>query len=254
MELIRVTADNLAQEHICCAIAAGRDVSVQSKKEWLRRMFAQGLVFLKGNVRGKCFIEYLPAEAAWAPVHAPNYMFIDCLWVSGQYKGQGNSRLLLEECILDSKAKGKSGLCMVAASPKKPFLSDPRYLAHFGFRLADTAEPYFELWYLPFSSDIPAPQFSSQAKHPAAGEKGFVLYYTHQCPFTAKYVPLLVQKAEELDIPFQAVLLDSREKAQSAPSAVTSFALFYDGRFVTHEILSVKKFEALAVAMAGERP
>jgi hypothetical protein len=61
----------------------------------------------KGNVRGKCFIEYIPAEKAWAPIKAAGYMYIDCLWVSGQFKGQGNSNLLLDACIRDSKKRKK---------------------------------------------------------------------------------------------------------------------------------------------------
>ena len=254
MEWIQVTAENLDSEHICCAIAGSKDVSVQSKKAWLRSRFDDGLVFLKGNVRGKCFLEYLPAEAAWAPVDAPDYMFLDCLWVSGQYKGQGNSRLLLEACIRDSKAKGRVGLCVVAATPKKPYLSDPKHLTHLGFQRADTAEPYFELWYLPFSPEVPAPQFRSQVKQPQVSGSGFVLYYTHQCPFTAKYVPLLAQRAGELGIPLKTIHLDSREAAQNAPAAVTNFSLFYGGRFVTHEILSIKKFEALAAQLEGNTP
>lgn len=80
------------------------------KKNWLKDRFEEGLVFLKGNVRGKCFIEYIPAEYGWVPIEAPDYMYINCLWVSGQFKGQGYSNLLLGECIRDSKEKGKKGL------------------------------------------------------------------------------------------------------------------------------------------------
>lgn len=36
---------------------------------------------------------------------------------------------------------------------------------------------------------------------------------------------------------------NSREDAQNAPSPFTIFSLFYDGRFVSHEILSEKKFD-----------
>ena len=89
MELISVTKDNLEQEHICCAISNNKDCQVLSKKNWLNEQFEDGLVFLKGNVRGKCFIEYMPAEKAWAPDEADGYMYINCLWVSGQFKGQG---------------------------------------------------------------------------------------------------------------------------------------------------------------------
>ena len=110
MELVKLTQDNLASEHICCAISNNKDIQVMSKKKWLRDRLDEGLIFLKGDVRGKCFIEYIPAEYAWAPIEADGYMYIDCLWVSGQFKGHGHSNLLLDQCIKDSKAKEKRGL------------------------------------------------------------------------------------------------------------------------------------------------
>lgn len=67
MNIIDVTKENLQQEHICCAISNNKDCQVASKKQWLSERFEDGLVFKKGDVRGKCFIEYLPAEKAWAP-------------------------------------------------------------------------------------------------------------------------------------------------------------------------------------------
>ena len=91
MEYIRVTKENLEQEHICCAISNNKDVQVSSKKAWLAERFDEGLVFLKSVERGKCFIEYIPAENAWNPIVADNYMYIDCLWVSGSFKGHGYS-------------------------------------------------------------------------------------------------------------------------------------------------------------------
>ena len=68
MEYIKVTADNIEKEHICCAISNNNDVQVASKKEWLKSAFDDGLVFLKSVERGKCFIEYIPAEYAWNPI------------------------------------------------------------------------------------------------------------------------------------------------------------------------------------------
>ena len=65
MEYIRVTKENLEEEHICCAISNNKDVQVSSKKAWLADRFDEGLVFLKSVERGKCFIEYIPAEYAW---------------------------------------------------------------------------------------------------------------------------------------------------------------------------------------------
>jgi len=243
MELIRVTEDNLEQEHICCAIANNKDCQVMAKKAWLKEQLKDGLVFLKGNVRGKCFIEYMPAEAAWMPLEAEGYMYINCFWVSGQHKGHGYANQLLEECIRDSKEKGKKGLCIRSSAKKKPFLSEGEYLKYKGFKVADTAEPFFELLYLPFEEEIRnIPRFKDCVKNPQIKEEGYVLYYTHQCPFTAKYVPLLEQTAKEHNIPFKSIFIDSREVAQNMPVAATTYALFYNGKFVTNEILSEKKF------------
>ncbi len=94
----------------------------------MKERMRDGLVFKKLDVRGKVFIEYIPAEYAFAPVTAPNYMYINCFWVSGKYKGQGYANKLLDECIIDAKEKGKSGLTVLSSDKKKTFLSDPKYL------------------------------------------------------------------------------------------------------------------------------
>lgn len=251
MDYIQITEDNLEREHICCAISGNKDPQVMSKKEWLQERLKEGLVFLKGDIRGKCFIEYIPAEYAWVPILAGGYMHINCFWVSGSCKGHGYANDLLAQCIADAKGKGKAGLTVISSAKKKSFLSDPKYLAYKGFRKADEAEPYFELWYLPFTEQAEAPRFRAQVKHPECGGKGFVLYYTGGCPFTAKYVPLLEEWAKERDIPVTVVKIDSCEAAQKAPAAWTNYALFYNGEYITHEILSEKKFHALADSLCG---
>ncbi len=245
MELISVTKENIGQEHICCAIANDTDCQVAAKKAWLLERFPDGLVFLKGNVRGKCFIEYIPAEHAWAPIEADGYMYIDCLWVSGQYKGHGYANILLNACIEDCRAKGKSGLVIISAEKKKPFLSDPKFLQYKGFEVCDTAAPDYTLMYLAFDTAAEKSQFQSQVKTPHIAEQGFVVYYTHQCPFTAKYVPLLADAAKGKDVPFRAVRFETAEQARHAPAPCTSFSLFYQGELVTSEIVSVKKFEKM---------
>ena len=68
------------------------------------------------------------------------------------------------------------------------------------------------------------------------------MYYTSQCPFNAKYVPILEKTAKENDIPFRAIHIESREEAQSAPTPITNYALFRDGMYVTNEQMNDKKF------------
>lgn len=67
-------------------------------------------------------------------------MYIDCFWVSGPFKGHGYSNDLLNECIKDSKEKGKSGLCILSSAKRKPFLSEPKYLLYKGFKVADVSD------------------------------------------------------------------------------------------------------------------
>ena len=242
MEYIRVTKENLEREHICCAISNNKDAQVASKKAWLAERLDEGLVFLKSVERGKCFIEYIPAESAWNPIDAPGYMYIDCLWVSGALKGHGYSSDLLGACIQDSRDKGKVGLCILSAAKKKPFLADPKYLAHKGFSVCDEADNGVQLWYLPLDGDARPPRFRDCARHPRVEEGGFVLYYTSQCPFNAKYVPIVEQTAKARGVPFRAIRLTSREEAQDAPTPITTYALFRDGQYVTNEQMNEARF------------
>ena len=242
MEYIRVTKENIDKEHICCAISSNKDVQVISKKDWLRDRFDDGLVFLKSVERGKCFIEYIPAENAWNPIDAKDYMYIDCLWVAGSFKGHGYSSELLEYCINDSKEKGKKGLCILCANKKKPFLADPKFLKHKGFMPCDKADNGIELWYLPFDDVNDKPRFKECAKHVSINEKGYVLYYTSQCPFNAKYVPMLEDIAKEHNVPFKAIHITTKKQAQSVPTPITTYALFYDGKYLTNEQMNVNKF------------
>lgn len=249
MELIKLTHENIETEHICCAISNNKDIQVSSKKAWLCDRLDDGLVFLKCNVRGKCFIEYIPAENAWAPIHADDYMYIDCLWVSGKFKGQGYSNLLLHECINDSKEKGKKGLVILSSTKKMGFLSDPNYLKYKGFSKCDKKEPYFELWYLPFEKHAEKPTFTHNF---VVTEDGFTLYYTNQCPFTAKYVPIIEDMAKDRGVPFKTLHIVNKEDAQSSPCPFTAYALYYKGRFITREILSEKKFEKILSEVTAE--
>ena len=242
MEYIRATRENLEKEHICCAISNNKDVQVSSKKAWLEGRFDEGLVFLKSAERGKCFIEYIPAENAWVPIEAEGYTYIDCLWVSGSFKGHGYSSDLLSACEKESREKGKKGLCILAAARKRPFLADPKYLKYKGFSVCDEADNGIQLWYLPFEEGAQRPRFKECARHPHTEEKGYVLYYTSQCPFNGKYVPILEETARENGIPFKAIHLESREEARSAPTPVTTYALFRDGEYVTNEQMNDKKF------------
>jgi hypothetical protein len=54
--------------------------------------------------------------------------------------------------------------------------------------------------------------------------------------------------AKDRNAEFHSIHIQTRENAQNAPSPFTTFFLFYDGQFVTHEILSEKKFDKILVS------
>jgi len=243
MNYIRITEDNIDREHICCAMSNNQS---QQKKEWLKDRFKDGLVFYRSSERGKCFIEYMPAETAWNPIEADGYMHINCLWVSGSFKGHGYSNDLLKECIEDSRNKGKKGLCILSSAKKRGFLADPKYLKYKGFEIADESDNGIQLWYLPFKDGEEKPHFKECARHPQVEEDGFVIFYSDQCPFTYYWVPRLVQTAKEHEIPLKVIHISNMKDAQDVPSPVTNFSLFKDGKFISHEIQSEKKFLALS--------
>ena len=98
MEEKYITLDksNIDNEHICCAFSDKKcQEGYALKKEWLKREFDNGYVFRRLDARAKVFLEYVPAEKAWIPVDAPNYLMLNCFWVSGQYKEKGHGKALL---------------------------------------------------------------------------------------------------------------------------------------------------------------
>ena len=84
--------------------------------------------------------------------------------------------------------------------------------------------------------------FKECAKHPHIEESGYVLYFTSQCPFNGKYVPIVEQTAKVHNIPFKAVHISSIQEAQNAPTPITIYALFKDGKYITNEQMNDTKF------------
>ncbi|MCQ2420467.1 MAG: YoaP domain-containing protein [Clostridia bacterium] len=243
MEYIRITKENIDKEHICCAMSNQQS---NAKKEWLKARFEEGLVFYRSAERGKCFIEYIPAEKAWVPICAYGYMFINCLWIAGSMKGHGYANDLLDACIRDAKDQGRKGLCVLSSGKKKEFLSDSKYLSYKGFLTADEAANGITLMYLPFEAGADVPAFKACAKKAEIEEPGYVIYYTDQCPFTFYWVPRVAEAAKEHGIFIKTVHITDMQTAQNMPVPVTTYALFRDGKYVTHAIQSDKKFLKLA--------
>lgn len=242
MNLKTVDINNIEEEHICCAITEKKGENcVGSKKKWLKERFRDGLVFKKLDERGKVFIEYMPAEKCFAPITAPDFMYISCFWVSGKYKGHGYGKMLLEECIADAKHKGKKGLVALGSKKKMHFLTDPKFLKYKGFEICDRANPSFELLYLPFEDREALPKFNECVKNGTINKEGVVIYYSNGCPHTDKYVPIAKNVLIENNVPYEIIKIESVSDAQKSPTPCTIYSLFIGGEFVTNEVLTEKK-------------
>lgn len=100
--------------------------------------------------------------------------------------------------------------------------------------------------YLPIEENASVPCFKPCAKKAEIEEKGFVIYYTDQCPFTYYWVPRVVETAEKYGIEIKTIHIKDTQSAQNMPVPVTTYALFRDGKYITHGIQSDKKFLKLA--------
>jgi ribosomal protein S18 acetylase RimI-like enzyme len=253
-EYITLTPENIADQHICCGIADKKVAAgCQAKKDLMTSRFKQGYRFRKLAVRGKVFIEYVPAEYAWAPIIAPDHTFIHCFWVSGQYKGRGHATELLKHCINESK--GKKGIVAIVANKKKPFLSDKSfYIAH-GFEVCDTAPPYFELLVKPLKGGGTPPQFADSVRTGTIKSKfDLTFFHSNQCPFTEYWTDEMISVAAQYELSAEKIKIDSQRAAQNAPSPFTIFTAFLNGKFLTHEMMAEGKFgKALENALKTDK-
>ena len=101
---------------------------------------------------------------------------------------QGLAKKFLEACIEDCRKQKKHGITVISAKRKMPFVMDYKFLIKHGFISIMSLDKY-ELMYLSLDSQAVQPSFT--IKEMTCEEGGLVLYYSHQCPFTAKYAPMI---------------------------------------------------------------
>lgn len=252
MRMVEMTKSIIENEHICCALGAKQyEKAVNEKKQWLRDRMNEGLVFTRLDERAKVFIEYLPAEMAWVPIHAPNYMYINCLWVSGRYKNNGYAKQLLSDCKKDAMNRGMDGIVHIVGQKKYPYLSDKQFFEHMGFEAVDCADPYFQLVALKWNEQAVIPSFIKKI-NTLSDHVGISVYYTAQCPFAVGIIDDLRNIAERKNVSFKTYRITTKEEAQNSPTIWTTFGLFYNGVFITHEIISPNKFEKLLTNLLEE--
>ena len=237
MEIIKLTETNIEDEHICCAFSDKKcREGYLKKKAWLKTEFKNGYSFQKFDVRGKVFIEYVPIEHSWLPLSGRNFMVINCFWVAGRFKGQGNGKKLLQQCFKD--AKNMDGIVAVSSDKKRPFMTDPKFLKHHGFEIIDEAAPFFKLWGLKTNQKADFPKFMDTARSGECPDnKGITAYYSNTCPYTDFYTnQLLREYATGQNIPLTIHHIKSQADGHKMPIPWIINSIFYKGKLVTLEM------------------
>ena len=235
-EWVDLTPENLEHEHLCCIIRSKTaHPGVEAKRLWLARRLEEGHVFRKLNVRGCAFIEYAPLERAWVPITGENFLYIYCLWAAGPYKGKGYGRALMESCIAEARAGGRSGICLLGAQKQKAWLTDQRFASSFGFQTVDSAAGGYEL--LALSFDGTAPRFTDRARASRIERPELTVYYDLQCPYVGKSVETVRQFCEARDVPLTLERVDTLEQAKALPCVFNNWAVFYRGALQTVNLL-----------------
>lgn len=235
-EFVDLTPENLDTEHLCCIIRSKKPhPGVEAKRQWLSERLEEGHVFRKLHVKGCVFIEYAPLETAWVPIVGENFLYIYCLWAASPYKGKGYGRALMEACIKDAKAKGKSGICMLGAQKQKAWLTSQSFAKKFGFKAVDSTDSGYEL--LTLSFDGTAPQFTDRARASKIENPELTIYYDLQCPYVGQSVETVRQYCKANRVPLSLVPVDTLEQAKNLPCVFNNWAVFYKGTFQTVNLL-----------------
>lgn len=243
-DFVNLTTKNLANEHLCCIIRSKKPhPGVEAKRQWLFDRLEEGHVFRKLNEKATVFIEYAPLETAWVPIIGENYIYIYCLWVSGDCKGKGYGKSLMEYCLADAKEKGKAGVCMLGAKKQKAWLSDQSFAKKFGFEVVDTTDNGYEL--LALSFDGTTPKFAQNVKKQEIECKELTIYYDLQCPYISQNIEAIKQYCEMNDILVSFIQVDTLHKAKDLPCAFNNWAVFYKGKFETVNLLDVAGLERI---------
>lgn len=241
---INLTAENLADEHLCCIIRSKKPhPGVEAKRQWLAERLKEGHVFRKLDEKATVFIEYAPLETAWVPIVGDNFYYIYCLWVLGDRKGRGYGKALMDYCLADAKAHGKSGVCMLGAKKQKSWLSDQGFAKKYGFAAVDATDQDYELLALSFDGTVPS--FAPSAKAQAIESRDLTIYYDMQCPYVYQSVEFIKQYCGENHVPVSLIPVDTLQKAKELPCVFNNWAVFYQGVFKTVNLLDAAALKRL---------
>jgi len=244
IEIIDLTADNIAEYGVCGYKDAKKHSELRRKIEWFKKFQPKGLrikalVSKSGGYQG--MLEYIPGKYAHRPVNAEGYMFIHCIFVGfrNEFKGKGYATLMLDHCIDDARKNDMHGVAVVTR--KGSFMAKRDIFIKNGFESVDKTKPDFELLALKFDKNAPNPSFRKITAEKFS--KGLTILRSAQCPYSVKNFDAIMKTAKKLGIEANLIELESADSVQQAPCAFGTFCIIKDGKVLSHHPISNTRFE-----------
>ena len=236
-----ITPTNAYEESLFCIKDTKRQ-GFHDKYNWFSKRYKEGLrlkILKDADDKQLGFIEYIPADKAWRPVHAPGFMFIHCLMISGKAdRNRGYGSSLLEACETDANARGMKGVCVMAS--KGPWIAGSGLFAKNGYVDVDE-RGRFVLLSKKWRETTDDPQLldwtTKQKKY-----QGWHLLYADQCPWHEKSVFDVANAALDLGIDLQVKKISTARAARNGPSGYGVFALLHDGKLLEDHYISATRF------------
>ena len=229
----------------CCGIKDPSHPGRNEKRCWLQANAQSGvkaktLVTEAGEPAG--YIEYAPGESAWRGIDAPGYLVIHCIWTYPGHRQEGCGRLMVDACLGDARAMGRSGVAVVVR--KGPWMADRRLFTRLGFESSCTAPPDFELLVRRLDPRAALPGFRRNWEQKALEYgHGLTILRSQQCPHIAKFVADIAGAARnEYRLDTRIVDLETALDAQSAPTPFGVFALILNGKLLADHPISRTRF------------
>lgn len=240
LQIVEVTPKNVVKETLFCV----RDITntgFESKRKWFVKRYEEGLrmkILKNGNGKMIGFIEFVPAEYAWRPIDADNFMFIHCIVVySKNDRNKAYGSMLIREVEKEAKAINKHGLCVMTS--KGTWIANKSIFEKNGFGQVDK-RGRFELLSKKWapSADPRLLNWTLQQKK----YQGWHLLYADQCPWHEKSVEALLNTAMDFNVDLKVQKIETAQEAKNAPSGYGVFNLLHNRRLLEDHYLSATRF------------
>jgi GNAT superfamily N-acetyltransferase len=242
-EVVDTNADNIGGCGFC-GYKSGKNEGHRRKSDWLKKRYAEGLMFkvLRSREFGDIgMIEYAPGNHAWRPVEAEGYLVIHCLMVNGKHKGKGLGALLLDSCLRDAKKSKCRGVAVVTSSGS--FMAGSDLFIKAGFVSVESIPPY-ELLVKKFKKAAPDPRFIVERERVLKRyKKGLTILAADQCPMVPKCVKDIGEAARALGLKPKVVRIRIAKQSRELPTPYGVFSIIFDGKLIAERPISGTRFK-----------